>query len=239
MYAEELGGLQTLCAQDVQVTLRLAGALRLHVHNDWPAQRTDEGLVLDLGDLYAREPKRVMAEFEVVDGMVTPYAVLGELVVSAAVVGPNGIERRVTTTPITASMEAQQHIEPTIEREVLAAIVAKARRRAVTLGDAGDHRAAESELRSAAERCQAVEHDAPEFRVVREDLEMLARKYGENRADEADRKYLKQRAYNAMRGKMHYDIAMSRAVPDEEGPEPKPGPSKGRRSKKPPTSNEP
>ncbi len=237
VFAEELGDLQALCAQDVQVTLRLDGALQVRVHNDWPAQSSDDGLVLDLGDLYARDPKRVLAEFEVIDGMVAPHAMLGTLIVSAAVVSPQGIERRVTTTPITASMDAQQHIEPTIEREVLAAFVAQARRRAVALGDAGDTAAAEAELRRAAARCESAERDAPELRLVREDLESLARKYGEHRADEADRKYLKQRAYNAMRGKLGYDVAMSRAPEHDEGSEPKPGPRAPRRSRKqsPPT----
>lgn len=213
VFGEELGGLMALAAQDLQVTLRLRPpATRLEVLQDWTATDLPDGLRLDLGDLHAREPKRVLARWHVPADAATPDAVLGEVVCSAAVVTAAGIERRVITTPITASFHAQESVEPAIEREVLAAEVAKARRDAVARGDEGDHLGAASLLEATSACLAPLADDDPDAaRTVRE-LGAMAAKFRARDVSEADRKYLKQRAYNAQRGKASYDGMLGRDV---------------------------
>ncbi|MCU0622242.1 MAG: VWA domain-containing protein [Gemmatimonadaceae bacterium] len=214
VFGEELGGLLALVAQDVQVTLRLRGpAAHLELLQDWPASGIANGIRLDLGDLHAREPKRVLARWFVPDAFVAPDTVLGEVECTAAVVTPTGIERRVTTTPITASFDAQERVEPTIAREVLAAEAARARQRAVELGDQGDAAGAASYLSAAASAMGSLAPDDPATAEQVRELEAMARKYAYREVSESDRKYLKQRAYNQRRGKAGYD-AMLRRKPE-------------------------
>jgi len=216
VFGEELAGLLSLVAQDVQVTLRLRGpATHVEVLQDWPATALVNGVRLDLGDLYAREPKHVLARWVVPAAHVAPDAVLGEAECTAAVVTPTGIERRATMTPITASFDAQERVEPVITREVLAAEAARARQQAVELGDDGDTTGAANLLSSAAAAMAPLaSHDPEAAQQVRE-LEAMARKYGQGDISGSDRKYLKQRAYNQRRGKAGYD-AMLRRDPDAE-----------------------
>lgn len=214
VFGEELGGLMALVAQDVQVTLRLRGpAANLEVLQDWPASGLPNGLRLDLGDLYAREPKRVLARWFVPDAFVAPDAVLGEIACTAAVVSATGIERRTTTTPITASFDAQESVEPTITREVLAAEAAKARQQAVDLGDQGDGAGAAFVLKQTASHIHAMAASDPEASAHVAELTAMAAKYERDAVDGSDRKYMKQRAYNQRRGKAGYD-AMLRRPPD-------------------------
>lgn len=210
VFAEELSDLQSLVAQDVRVTLRLSSAGHaLEFLQDWPATATPDGVVLDLGDLYAREPKRVLAQWVMHADAAGGEAVLGAIETTAAVITASGVERRTMSTPITASFDEQTRVEPVIAREVLAQQAAVARRRAVERGDRGDAAGAVYELTSAAALYAAYPDDEEAARQQR-DLERLAQQYDQGIASAADRKYLKQRAYNQSRGKSHYDKRLER-----------------------------
>ena len=211
VFGEELGGLMSLVAQDVQVTLRLRGpAANIEVLQEWPTTGVSNGLRVELGDLYAREPKRVLARWFVPDAFVAPDTVLGDVETVAAVVSATGIDRRVTVTPITASFDAQEHVEPTIHSEVLAAEAAAARRKAVELGDAGDVQGAAFLLETAASSYAGLAATDPEAASQMHEFKAMAYKYRQREVGEADRKYLKQRAYNAQRGKRGYDELLRR-----------------------------
>jgi Ca-activated chloride channel homolog len=213
VFGEELAGLQALVAQDVRVTLRLSAAGRaLEFLQDWPSTPAPDGVVLDLGDLYAREPKRVLARWIMDTDVTGPDAVLGTIECSAAVVTATGIERRVISTPITASFDEQTRVEPVIAREVLAQEAATARREAVERGDRGDAVGAAYQLKAAAAMYAALPDDEEAARQQR-DLERLAKQYEYGTASAADRKYLKQRAYNQRRGKYNYDKTLERDDP--------------------------
>jgi Ca-activated chloride channel family protein len=211
VFGEELGGLLSLLAQDVQVTLQLRGPTsHLEFLQDWPVTAVADGVRLDLGDLYAREPKRVLARWHVPQDAVAADTVLGEIVSTAAVITATGIERRVTRTPITASFDAQEKVEPTIAREVLAAEVAKVRQIAVERGDRGDYDGAALLLREMEHRYAAMAADDPDAMRALRELTAMARKFSRRVVSEVDRKYMKQRAYNMRRGKQSYDAMLSR-----------------------------
>lgn len=63
-FGDELAGLQTLAGQNLTVTCALGAEVVLaQVYGDWPSTDGPDGRTLELGDLYAREPKRLLLEF--------------------------------------------------------------------------------------------------------------------------------------------------------------------------------
>lgn len=80
VFAEEIEGLLSLCAHDIRVAVRPAAAAQLTlVHHAYPSHEIEGGVRLELGDLYARDPRRLLAEFAV------PVADPGEEVAIAEV----------------------------------------------------------------------------------------------------------------------------------------------------------
>ena len=65
VFAEELEGLLTLCAQTVSVEIRPSDAVTLTaIRHQYPTTTLGTGGArLELGDVYAREPKSVLVEF--------------------------------------------------------------------------------------------------------------------------------------------------------------------------------
>lgn len=211
VFATELGELQALCAQDLQVTLSVAPpAAGVSVLHEWPTQQVADGLKLSLGDLYAREPKVIVAEWVVPAHAARPDAVLGQVTVTAAVLTAAGVERQTTTTAITASFDAQSRVEPAIEREVLLAMAGRAQREAVERRDRGETGSAIELLESAAARYDAAAADDPAAADKAAELRRLAARIRESTYDELDRKFLKQSSYSSSRGKKAYHDEMVR-----------------------------
>ncbi|HSG48904.1 MAG TPA: VWA domain-containing protein, partial [Longimicrobiales bacterium] len=74
IFEEELEGLLSISAQNLTVSLRPRDAVKVAtVHHSYPSHAHDNGtLTLTVGDLYAREPREVLADF-----MVLPERVAG------------------------------------------------------------------------------------------------------------------------------------------------------------------
>ena len=63
VFAEEIEGLLSLFAQNFTVDLRPASAARLIlIHRKYPSHPTAEGVRIELGDLYTRAPRLLLAE---------------------------------------------------------------------------------------------------------------------------------------------------------------------------------
>ncbi|MEQ9568598.1 MAG: VWA domain-containing protein [Longimicrobiales bacterium] len=205
IFEEELEGLLTLAAQNLTVRIRAREAVSLAaVHHTYPsAVGPDDTLILTLGDLYAREPSEVLADFlvepeqDAPDGAPVPVA---DIVVEGDVwTGSGGFERRVVTLPITfdPSQGAVSHPEVTKVYTLLEA--ARARRDAVKRGDAGDIEGAAGALHEAVAMMAACPVDDPKLAREIADLEQMEHTLREQRAmTEMDRKYLytKERAYS-------------------------------------------
>ncbi len=214
VFHEEIAGLLSLSAQNVEVHLRpSAGVTITAVHNDWPARDGAEGPVFAMGDLYAREPKHLLVEFEVADAAALGASpTIATLAVRGAVLLAGGaIEQQVHTLPVAALLGDVRPPEPTIEREILLSEAAKARETSLRNREAGDGAAAMRVLRDAAMRLESSGLDDPRMHEQVRDLRMLATRLEQDEFDAADAKYSAQRAYNVRRGKMGYEGTLSRS----------------------------
>ncbi len=211
-FGDELAGLQSLAGQNLQVEVTLDPAVDIaRLHHDWPFADTPEGRAFELGDLYAREPKRMLIEFfcaTVPDANTA--RVLATLRVRADVREADGSITHVSLQlPVATTLEGAGAQSPIIEREVLLSRAAQARNEAAEMVRQGD---AEQASRSLNEMYLTLQAAPAEMGFAEElaDLESLAHKFAVQQADESDARYLNQKAYNTRRGKSAYDQQFSR-----------------------------
>ncbi|HEY0996659.1 MAG TPA: VWA domain-containing protein [Gemmatimonadaceae bacterium] len=217
VFEEEIEGLLSLSAQNLSVTIREGDAVQfIGVQNDYLQARTPEGIRVELGDLYAREPRSLLIEFFVPGLDERAQLPIAELVISAVVLtATGGIERQQVTMTIVSGVEPAGVKVPEIQREVLLMEAARAREEAVERQRRGDTLGASDVLSAAATRL-AMEGPAEFVGVLREqaeDLAALAAQVREDPFSAADEKYLAQRAYNARRGKAGYEEKLARGAP--------------------------
>lgn len=221
VFTEELEGLLTLCAQTVSVEIRPSDAVTLTaVRHQYPTTTLGSGGArLEIGDIYAREPKSVLVEFFVpalLDEKVDVGDVrVAEIVVIAHVLtDAGGVERQEVSFPVVSRLTAAGHAEPEVRREMLLLDAAKAREDALRKRAEGDLGGAAAILRD----MSVVLAAAPgmygdvgaEFSEQALDLSDMAGRFVAEEVSEEDAKYLAQRAYNAHRGKRAYEAKLSR-----------------------------
>jgi Ca-activated chloride channel family protein len=233
VFTEELAGLQSLSAQNLALTVAPGPqTAAMHVRHDYLTRPQGDGLRLELGDLYAREPRQLAVEFVVPD--VPAADIAGDLTVAEVslvadvLVDAGTIVHRTIRVPVMATLDAQGRTEPTIEQVFLRLEVARVRTDAARRAERGDVEGATDALRAMVQRLREQAADDPELAATAADLEMLAENLLLRAADRmADIKYLKQRAYNASRGKAMYDEGMARPIDPSRPPRPprKPRPS--------------
>jgi Ca-activated chloride channel family protein len=204
IFAEEIEGLLGLSAQNVAVEIRPAAAAKLTVvHHDFPKQELADGLRLEVGDLYAREPRRILVEFVVPDALTAEEREIGEIRVNAVVLSAGGeVEQQELRIPIRASLDRAGSRDPEITREVLLVAAARAREAALEAQRRGEFEAGRRHLRAIAEQLNT--HCDPADAEVQEevrDLQAMAERYEAHAVSPADLKYMYNRAFNVHRGK--------------------------------------
>ena len=222
VFAEELEGLLTLCAQTVSVEIRPSDAVTLTaIRHQYPTSTLGDGAArLEIGDVYAREPKSVLVEF-FVPGLPDAASherdiVVAQVALTAHVLTDGGgVERQEIVFPVVTRLSAHGHAEPEVRREMLLLDAAKAREEALRLRDEGDLGGAASMLRVMSLRMAMAPQDlgeefAAELREQSADLDDVAAQFSRAEVGEEDAKYLAQRAYNAHRGKRAYEARLSR-----------------------------
>lgn len=222
VFGEELAGLLSLSAQNLSVTVKPARRVEfVGILNDYPSYPVPGGVRVELGDLYAREPRRLLIEFIVpgvpsVSGGPAGNTPVASLIVSGAVLLPDGaVEQRMATFSVARNLDAAGHVEPMIEREVLLAKAAHARDEAAKHRERGEIRESSQLLReAAAELGSSAFAGELDLQDQVRDLEAMAERMREEAIDGRDIKYLKQRAYNQRRGKAGYERSLRR--PDGE-----------------------
>jgi len=221
VFAEELEGLLTLCAQTVSVEIRPSGAVTLTaVRHQYPTTTLGTGGArLEIGDVYAREPKSVLVEF-FVPALLDASGDAGDVrvaeigVTAHVLTDAGGVERQEITFPIVSRLTAAGHAEPEVRREILLLDAAKAREDALRLRDEGDMGGAAGVLRRMCVALAAA--PAPDHKTLAElrehavDLEAMAGRFVADEVSALDAKYMAQRAYNAHRGKQSYEAKLSR-----------------------------
>ena len=213
VFEEELEGLLTLSAQNVTVHIRPTAHVQLAaVRHHYPMTRTRDEVRLELGDLYAREPKALLVEF-FVPGLGDATDVrIAEVVVHAHVLTDGGgVERQEIRFPIVSALSPEGHTEPEVRREVLLLDAARARDAARERHDRGDDPGAGAILREMSALLRASpEASTPELEEQADDLVTLAAQFERSSVSDMDRKYMAQRAYNAHRGKRGYEEKLAR-----------------------------
>src|SRR5690606_800434 len=103
IFEEEIEGLLGLVAQNASVLVTPAPAARLAaVYHSYPREPAGDGLRLELGDVYAREPRVLLAEFVVEAGAAAAAVDVATFVVSADEITEAGdVVRRETRLPLT------------------------------------------------------------------------------------------------------------------------------------------
>jgi len=204
IFAQEIEGLLSLSAQNVTVEIRPAPAAKLtRVFHRYPREERDGTLRVDVGDLYAREPRRLLAEFLVrAEGGADAVADVAELVVTADVLLPEGgVERREIRAPIRASLAGGAKTDPQVRKELLLQEIARAREEAYQAQREGRLEDAKVRLEEAAGTLATDQLAAAglagdaELAAEAEDLRQMAAVFDAGIVREADAKYLYQKGY--------------------------------------------
>jgi Ca-activated chloride channel family protein len=203
VFEEELEGLLSMAAQNVRVTVAPgsdAGSVK--VLHDYPSHARGEILTLEVGDLHAREPRRILMAFLVPPGFTGDAADVAHVTVRAHVLtADGGVEMQEISLPITLSPEEGGRTEPEIRKEILLVEAARIRQEALDARDRGDHDQAVRSLRSYRSVVAASGmHDADLDEEAR-DLEGMVASFVVRQVSEADVKYMKQRAYSRHRSR--------------------------------------
>ena len=206
VFGDELKDLLEVAAQNVSVTVTPADSIELvAVHHDYPRSISGHSLRLELGDLYAGEPRSLLAEFllkSAVWGDDAPMPIeVGTLVVTGHVIEQSGaISKREIRLPITVST-AGPETHPEVRKEMLLLEAARARRDAIEARERGDHARGAQLMEKAAATFEASPYFDETLAEEAGDLRAMAQRYAANKVSAADAKYLFHRAHNQARGR--------------------------------------
>lgn len=212
IFEEELQGLLSIAAQNLSVRIAAArGAQFVAVHHSYPAHADGRALVVEIGDLYAREPRLLLAEFLVEPGAAGQAVPVAELTLSAQVLtAKGGVQLETLRLPITVSTTAGARVEPEVRREMLLLEAARVRNDAVADRERGDFDGASRKLREVADKLRAAGLSDATLREEADDLAGLSDRFVAHSVGEADLKYLKQRYYDSMRSRRSSSERISR-----------------------------
>lgn len=213
VFAEEIEGLLSLSAQNLSIEIRPAGAAQLSaVHHGYPRQPLPDGMRLELGDRYARDPRLLLAEFLVYVDDPGAEVDIAEVALTAHVVtGKGGIERQEIRLPIRASLAGGPHVDPEVRRELLLQEAARARKEAYEAQRRGDFGQGRDRLEDAASSLRALALEDLEVAEEMEDLTLMASRFDEDTMSPADAKYLYQRGYARSMNQAKTSRAIARA----------------------------
>jgi len=219
VFEEELEGLLSISAQNLSVRIVPAeGNEFVQVWHSYPAHAEGDALTLTVGDLYAREPRHVLAEFllkPAEEGHEADEVDVATFTVTADVLTEKGsIEKQTVTMPVRLSPQEGGLVDPVVRKELLHLEAARARREAVEDWERGAFHEAEARLMVARQRIHAAPWADDELREEAEDLGMLADRSAAGAVEELDRKYAHQRAYDAARSKRMASKRVSRRRPE-------------------------
>jgi Ca-activated chloride channel homolog len=198
VFEAEIQGLMALAAQNVAITVTPAPAAELTaVHHRYPAQKTPDGtLRLELGDLYAFEPRSLLTEFLISDDDGAEVDVATLTLEAHVLLAGGGVEKRTVTLPIRVSRAAVAVVDPDVRRELLLLEAAQVREAAL------EDRARQAfddgarKLRRVAEKLAPHVEADPELQDELEDLRDMAERFEGAQVSIADAKWMYQRAYS-------------------------------------------
>ncbi len=213
IFAEEIEGLVSLVAQNVEVEIRLcnprvAGVTLLQ---SYPVHQLPDGARrVTMGDLYASSPLALGLLLHVEDVAELGPVHLADVAIRSDAVTATGIEQRTITKTVSANLTGRDELEPQVEQTFLRYEVARARNTAVAQADEGDLDGAAETLLAAARKLDELEHHDPALSEMRDDLAAEAERCMERKYEAKDRKYNMARSLAESRGKDAYRDKMRR-----------------------------
>jgi Ca-activated chloride channel homolog len=220
IFEEELEGLLGLAAQNVTVTVRPSAAVQFTaLRHGYPQAPVEGGVAIQVGDLYAKEPRLALMEFllPAVGGGAGAGQGAGEgagagdideerevarIEVAGHVIREDGgVEHRVVSLPVRFRIGEAPRVDAEVQQTVLLLEGARARDEAMERQARGDWRGAAQVLREARDLFQEL-GDSPEADREAEDLDLMADRVEANAGfDAMDAKYMKQRAWDDRRSR--------------------------------------
>jgi Ca-activated chloride channel homolog len=215
IFAEELSDLLATTAQNVTVTVRPGDGVELAaVHHGYTRVPDGDALRLEIGDLYAREPRTLLAEFLVAPGTAAAdganAAPFVTLVVRGVVISGSDVSTETVTLPVRFDAAGEPRVDAEIEREALITAAAAVREAALEDRLRGDLAGAAARLSALAERLRASGLDDAQILEEIQDLSMSSQLYASGMVAEEDVKYAAQRAYETRRGRSAKSDLISR-----------------------------
>lgn len=203
VFGEEIAGLSSLAAQNVAVVLACGAQVELvRVHHDYPTVAANGAVRVELGDLYAHEPRTLLVELFLLGSPSDATRAIATLTVHAHVLLPNGgLENREIVLPIAATLDGTTREAPEVKRELLLLAAARAREAALRARETGDYSAGATALGSVADALSAAPDLDPELASELDDLRLMRASFVAEEVTAADAKYLAQMAYATHRGK--------------------------------------
>lgn len=206
VFEEELEGLSSLSAQNIRVSIQPGThAEYANVVHQYPRDSEGSLLTISVGDLYAREPRRLLMEFLVRPEQIgEEEAHVADVTVHAHVLTEEGgIEIHTINLPISVSLEEGGRVDPTVRKEMVILEAADARAKALEATRDGRHDEGSEYLRASIRKLEGID-DADSDGVVAEelaDLKVMEALVVSEELQEQDVKYMKQRMYDAHRGR--------------------------------------
>jgi Ca-activated chloride channel family protein len=206
IFGEELSGLLSLAAQNLTLTIHPTDATAMvAVHHSYPRIETADGLRLELGDLYAREPKLVLIEM-LVTSLASDAVDVAHLTLQAAVLPEDGtIEQQEIVIDVTTSTAAGPVSNAEVRREMLLLEAARVRQEALADQQREDYNAAFEKMQRMSDKLRAAGLNDMQVQEEAEDLQLLSAQMKPETWGAAETKYMFQRAYDserAMRAKV-------------------------------------
>jgi Ca-activated chloride channel family protein len=213
IFDEEVEGLVSLVAQNVEIEVRLdhPRVAGVTFPQSLAVDRKDDGAyVASLGDVYATTPRMLGVLFHVEDVTELGETRLGQISVKGDVLLDEGVEHRKITMAVMANLDAADHVEPEVETTLIRFEAAKARADAVRQADAGDFDSAARTLRDASAKLHVCAPSAAIEEEI-EDLEAEARRLEEGQWDASARKYHLARSFGVAEASQAYIDKISRS----------------------------
>ncbi len=216
IFEEELEGLLGLAAQNVTVTVRPSAAVQFTaLRHGYPQTPVDGGVAIQIGDLYAKEPRLALMEFLLPavgagagagagagpDGIDEEREVARLEVAGHVIRSDGGVEHRVVSLPVRLRVGEAPRVDAEVQQTVLLLEGARARDEALERQARGDWQGAVGVLRKARNAFQEL-GDSPEADREAQDLDLMASRVEEHAGfDALDLKYMKQRAWDDRRSR--------------------------------------
>jgi len=177
-----------LGAQNVTVELhvRHGGVAGVIFYQRIPIEEPEENRwIIRLGELSGTSPLQLGVTLFVNDRDERGAVEVAEVRVTGDVLTAQGVEHRVVTTPVVATLDGANHVEPSVERTLIRLQATQARADAITQANLGHFDSAAHTLRVARDSLALYGTDAPIAEAM-EDLATESARLAEREHDPSD-----------------------------------------------------